>query len=58
MGDNFITGVWAMALSTIAVFILIAIFSPPSKTKAFVSKYCIEKQVKEACEILGEAYGK
>ena len=42
--------------------IFISLFAPTTlkhmKAIDFVNKYCDEKQVKEACEILGDAYGK
>lgn len=64
MNEEFWDGFWvgfgtmALALLTAGMLLLLPVFVPPSKSKAFVSKYCIEKQDKEACEILGDAYGK
>lgn len=62
MNDEYWRGFWygfmSMVSLTWGILLLLGVFLPPSKSKAFVSKYCVEKQVKEACEILGEAYGK
>lgn len=52
--DGFLHGLGAFAL----ILVVLSWVLPEPKSRVFVVKYCVEKQVKEACEILGEEYGK
>lgn len=52
--DGFLYGLCAFAF----IILVLSWILPAPKSRVFVVKYCVEKQVKEACEILGDAYGK
>lgn len=58
--DDFWIGFWSATIMNLVLMVLLGIFFSSSEleSRTFVVKYCIEKQVKEACEILGDSYGK